>query len=162
MSKRAISGYTRAEFDALRTRLESGRDTLRNGGALLQSVARGYYVVFALASFLAGKYAVQATHGRAGNRVTDQDFSPTELPPLVYALYSGNKKEAIQDVGSTPGIGSGTYDERVAYRNADTLMQMRVEADYGPSSLAEPYDSVQTDVWLDLAKNIVQDLETLL
>ncbi len=134
MSKRNIADYTPPEFEALRQRLETGRDALQAGGARLQSVARGYYVVYALASFLAGKYRVQATHGRAGKTVTDQDFSHTELPPLVFTLYTGNKKESIQDPGSTPGIGSGKYDERQAYRHADTLMQMRMEADYGPAS----------------------------
>jgi hypothetical protein len=162
MSKRSIAEYTRAEFDALRSRLENGRDTLRRGGALLQSVARGYYVVFALASFVAGKYTVRATHLRGGKLVTDQNFSHAEFPPLVYALYSGNKKETIQDVGSSPGIGSGAYGDREAYRHADTLMEIRVKADYGPTTFPEPYDSAQADAWLNIAKHLVQDLETLL
>lgn len=162
MNERSIADYTRSELDALRARLETGRDTLRSGGALLQSVARGYYVVFALASFLAGKYGVRATHRRAGERITNQRFSHTELPPLVYALYSGNKKEAIQDVGTVCGIVSSAYYEGEAYRNADTLMRMRIEADYGPSLCAEPYDESRTDEWLSAAKNLVRDLETLL
>ena len=160
--KRPIAEYTRAEFDALRARLEHGRETLCRGGARLQSVARAYYVVYALASFLAGKYGVRATHTRDGERVTDQHFSHTELAPLVYALYSTNKKENVQNVGSTPGIGSGTYDEHRAYRNAETLMHMRVAADYGPNRFAEPYDRTRTDALLAVARNLVQDLEKLL
>lgn len=41
-------------------------------------------------------------------------------------------------------------------------MQMRMEADYGPSLAQEPYDAAQTDDWLALAKTLTQDLETLL
>lgn len=110
MTKRAIAAYTRAEFDVLRMRLETACDVLRRDGSMLQSVARGYYVVFALASYLGGKYGVGATHRRAGGIVTDQDFSHTELPSLVYALYTGLKRATIQDPGSSPGIGSGNHD----------------------------------------------------
>jgi hypothetical protein len=42
---RAIAEYSRAEFDALRSRLMDARDTLRAGNQLLQSVARAHYVV---------------------------------------------------------------------------------------------------------------------
>jgi hypothetical protein len=85
-----------------------------------------------------------------------------ELPPLIYALYSGNKKEAIQDVGSTSGIAAGRYDASTAYRKADGLMRMRIEADYGPSSSAEPYDRAHIDEWLETANDLVRDLESLL
>jgi hypothetical protein len=162
MNERTIAEYTREELDALRARLENGRDVLREGGALLQAVARGYYAVFATAAFVAGKRGVHATHNRRGKRVADQRFSHSELPPLIYALYSGNKKEAIQDVGIAPGIASGRYDASTAYRKADGLMRMRIEADYGPSSSPEPYDRAHIDEWLETANDLVRDLETLL
>jgi hypothetical protein len=162
VARRSIADFSRQEFEALRERLEFARETLHCGGAFLQAVARAYYVVFALASFLAGKYGVRATHVRGRNQVTDQDFSHSELPSLVYALYCGNKKENVKDPGSSPGIGSGNYNERAAYRSADMLMETRLEADYGPSSVPEPYGKEQADRWLTIAKNLTMDLETLL
>ena len=157
MKDRTIADYTRAEFDVLRQRLETARDTLRRNGSLLQSVARAYYVVYTLASFAGGKHGVKATHMRAGERVADQDFSNTELPSLVYALYTGLKKETVTDPGSSPGIGSGNYTERDAYRQANILVQIRMEADYGPSAVLEPYDLAKTDAWLTVAKKLTQE-----
>jgi hypothetical protein len=162
MPRRAIGAYTRDEFDALRARLESARDVLRGGGALLQSVARAYYVLYALASFLAGKYDVYAIRVHERQSTTDQRFSHTDLPALVYTLYSGNKKDAVQSAGSTPGVVSGTYDEHSAYRKSDNLMRLRVLADYGPTDVAEPLTIAQTDASLAIARKIVTDLETLL
>lgn len=159
---RGIAHQDGTEFDALRDRLQSAREALRSGGAGLQSVARGYYVVFALASFLAGKYEIRASHVRNGVPVTDQNFSHAELPSLVYTLYSGNKRETIRHPGSTPGIGAGRYDADGAYRNADKLMRARLEADYGPSRSAEPYGMARIDAWLTLADDLIRDLETLL
>ncbi len=162
MRRRGIAGYTKAEFDALRQRLERARDTLRCDGQLLQSVARAYYVVYVLASFAAGKYGVKATHARSGEIVIDQDFSHNELPDVVYALYTGGKRGTITDPGGSPGIGSGNYDDRGAYRNTRTLYLMRLEADYGGKLLVEPYPTAKVDEWLTMAKNLAQDLETIL
>lgn len=94
--------------------------------------------------------------------MTDQDFSHAELPALVYALYTGLKKDSISDPGSSPGIGAGNFDERLARRHADTLVQIRFEADYGPSVAEEPYGEGQTDTWLTIAKSLTQDLESVL
>ncbi|HEY0393512.1 MAG TPA: hypothetical protein VGD01_03370 [Candidatus Elarobacter sp.] len=162
MERRSIAEYSTHEFDMLRSRLERARDLLRAGGALLQSVARAYYVLYALASFLSGKYGIHAVRMRSRDKVMDQRFSHMELPALVYALYSANKKDSVQDVGSAPGIVSGAYDEHEAYRKANDLVRMRIQADYGPSTSAEPYSMAQTDAALATAQKIVQDLETLL
>jgi hypothetical protein len=162
MKDRAIADYSRSEFDVLRKRLEVARDALRRESCLLQSVARAYYVVYVLASFVGGKHGVMATHTRGGERVTDQDYSHTEFPALVYALYTGLKKQTITNPGSSPGIGSGNYTEREAYRQAGILVQMRMEADYGPSIAAEPYGAAEADAWLAVAKNLAEDLERVL
>ncbi len=58
-------------------------------------------------------------------------------------------------------VASGVYSDREAYRNINTLMQMRIEADYGPSIVHEPYDAAQTGAWLEMSKNLVGDLEKL-
>ena len=161
MPRYPIAEYTQTEFDVLRARLARGRDTLRNGGALLQSVARAYYLVYVTASFLAGKYGVTAIR-KSVNASNEQQFSHSELPALVYALYSGNKRETVQNVGSTPGIVSGTFDENLAYRKADALMRARVIADYGPTETVEPYGVALADSLLNIAQHLVEDLETLL
>jgi len=162
MTKRCIAEYTRAEFDALRKRLENARDTLRAGSCLLQSVARAYYMVFVTASFAAKKYDVKATHWRERKRVSNHDFSHNELPDVVYALYCGGKRGNISDPGGSPGIGSGNYTEHEAYRNCDALYQMRILADYGPSIAPEPYSATEADSMLETANKLTEDLERLL
>jgi hypothetical protein len=160
--RRSIATYTATEFEALRDRLEGARDSLRRDGRLLQSVARGYYVVYAVATFAGGKHGVKAIHVRRGKRIADQTFSHSELPALIYALYTGLKKDSIEDPGGSPGIGAGNYDEHMAYRHANMLVQLRFEADYGPTDAVEPYGTAETDGWLRVAKNLTQDLEGIL
>jgi hypothetical protein len=162
MKDRNIADYTRKEFEVLCHRLQAAREALRRDDCLLQSVARAYYAAYVVASFAAGKHGVRATHIRGGKLSTDQEFSHAELPALVYALYTGLKRETISDPGSSPGIGAGNYDEREAYRHAANLVQIRLEADYGPSAVPEPYDARQTDAWLTVAKNLTRDLESVL
>lgn len=162
MRRRSIAKYTKAEFDVLRNRLENARDALRSSGCLLQSVARAYYIVYATASFGAGKHGVTARHFRGREQVVDQDFSHNELPDVIYALYTGGKRANIDDPGSGPGIGSGNYTEREAWVHADTLYRMRLQADYGPTETVEPHTPAEADSLLTIAKNLTQDLERLL
>lgn len=103
-----------------------------------------------------------ATHTRNGERVTNQDFSHNELPDVIHALYTGGKRGNITEPGSSPGIGSGRYTHQQAYRNADVLYHMRLEADYGPTPVIEPYTAVQADAWFTSANHLTNDLETLL
>jgi hypothetical protein len=160
--RRSIAEYTRPEVDKLRVRLEDARDTLRSGGRLLQSIARAYYVVYVIASFAAGKHGVRTTHLRGRNQIVGQDFRHTELPAVVFALYTGLKKDSIEDPGGSPGIGSGNYDEHKAYRHVNALVQLRFEADYGPARTVEPYGMAEADGWLRIAANLTQDLESIL
>lgn len=162
MAKQSIAQYSRMEFDALRRRLEKARDALRREGQFLQSGARAYYVVYTVASFAAGRHGVCATHTRNGERVTNQDFSHNELPDVIHALYTGGKRGNITEPGSSPGIGSGHYTHQQAYRNADVLYHMRLEADYGPTPVIEPYTAAQADAWFTIANHLTNDLETLL
>jgi hypothetical protein len=162
MTKRFIAEYTRDEFDALRKRLEHARDTLRAGNCRLQSVARAYYIVFVTASFAAKTYDVRATHWRDRKRVTNQDFRHNDLPDVVYALYCGGKRGNISDPGGSPGIGSGNYKEHEAYRNADALYQMRILADYGPTTVPEPYTAAEAEMLMETANKLTEDLERLL
>jgi hypothetical protein len=39
---------------------------------------------------------------------------------------------------------------------------MRLEADYGPTTIPEPYTSAETEDVLTIANNLTQDLERLL
>ncbi len=159
---RAIAEYTRAEYDTLRKRLEDARDTLRAGNSLLQSVARAYYVLYLVASYAAGKQGVEVTHRRGGRAVTGQDFSHYEFVDVVWALYDGTKRGNVSNPGSSPGIISAHYNEKQAYRKADALFQARIEADYGPSTSAEPYTAAEVDELLETAKYLIEDLERLI
>jgi hypothetical protein len=159
---RAIAEYTRAEYGALRQRLETARDTLRAGNSLLQSVARAYYVVYVVSSYAAGRHDVEVTHWRGGKLKTEKNFSHYELVDVVWALYGGTKRGNVSHPGSSPGITSARYDERQAYRMASALFQARIEANYGPSAFAEPYTAAEVDRLLDAAKYLVQDLERLI
>jgi hypothetical protein len=39
---------------------------------------------------------------------------------------------------------------------------MRIEADYGPNTIPEPYTASEADTLLEMAKNLTEDLERLL
>jgi len=85
------------EFIALATRLERASDLLRNGGSLLQAVARRYYLVFTYAAQAAEKHGVRF---RRGTDVDDaRRLTHQALPDIVKALYTG------QNVGSVVGGG---------------------------------------------------------
>ncbi len=162
MERRPIAQHSHIEFDALRRRLEKARDALWRDGQFLQCSARAYYVVYAVASFAAGRHGVKATHVRGGKHVTDQDFSHFEIANVIHALYTGGKRGTITEPGSSPGIGAGNYTEYQAYRSIIALYQVRIEADYGPSTVPEPYPASQVDGWMTMANNLTQDLESLL
>ena len=159
---RAIADYSRAEFDALRSRLMDARDTLLAGNRLLQSVARAYYVAYVTASYVAGKHGVKATHRRGGEEIVDQKFSHNEIVDVIWALYTGSKRGNVRDPGGSPGPTSAHYDAAAAYRQANELYHMRVEADYGPTSCVEPYTRTRVDELLKIADNLTEDLERLL
>lgn len=85
------------EFIALVTRLERASDLLRNGGSLLQAIARRYYLVFTYATQAAERHGVAFRLGadvNEGRRLTHR-----ALPDVVRALYSG------QNFGSVVGGG---------------------------------------------------------
>jgi hypothetical protein len=159
---RAIADYSRAEFDALRSRLMDARDTLLAGNRPLQSVARAYYVVYVTASYAAGEHGVKVTHRRDGAKIVDQKFSHSEFVDVVWALYTGNKRGNVQDPGGSPGPTSAHYEGTQAYRQANDLYLVRIEADYGPTASAEPYARTEVDAMLKIAQNLTEDLERLL
>jgi hypothetical protein len=53
----------REEFISLTERLEKASVVLRNGGALLQSIARRYYLVYTYAAQAAEKYDISLRRG---------------------------------------------------------------------------------------------------
>jgi hypothetical protein len=92
------------EFIALVARLERASQLLRNGGALLQAIARRYYVVYTYATQAAEKHGLTFRRGVAvedSRRITHQ-----VLPDLVQALYTG------QNVGAVLGGGPRRYSDR--------------------------------------------------
>jgi hypothetical protein len=97
------------EFVALVTRLDRASDLLRNGGSLLQAIARRYYLVYAYATQTAEKHAL---HFRRGVDIDDaRRVTHQILPDIVRALYTG------QNVG--PVVGGGPR------RNAEWAIDRR-------------------------------------
>lgn len=98
----------RDEFIALVTRLERASDLLRNGGSLLQAIARRYYVVYTYAAQAAEKHRVGFRRGADtddARRLTHQ-----ALPDTVRALYTG------QNVGPVVGGGPRRHADRAIDR----------------------------------------------
>ncbi len=96
------------EFIALVTRLERASDLLRNGGSLLQAIARRYYVVYTYATHAAEKHGINF---RRGADVDDaRRLTHRVLPDLVRALYTG------QNVGPVVGGGPRRYADRAIDR----------------------------------------------
>lgn len=75
------------EFTPLITRLERASDILRNGGSLLQAIARRYYLMYTYALQAAEAQGVTFRHGTD----RDDDRRPTHqaLPNIIRALYTG-------------------------------------------------------------------------
>lgn len=90
------------EFIALTTRLERASDVLRNGGSLLQSIARRYYLVYTYARQAAEKHGVTFRRGSAVD--ADRQLTHQALPDVIQALYTGQNCGAV--LGSGPRRGS--------------------------------------------------------
>ena len=85
------------EFIALVERLKRASDLLRSGGALLQALARRYYVVYSYAAQAAERHGLRF---RRGANIDDaRRLTHKVLPQIVRALYTG------QNVG--PVLGGG-------------------------------------------------------
>jgi len=147
------------EFRALIDRLENAADLLRSGGALLQAIARRYYLVYT--------FAVQAAekHGVTFRRGVDTDLgravSHNVLPDLVRALYVGQNSGPV--LGGGPGVTrSGRLDHNAAFRYTVLLQRDRKAADYGYVQVREPYDILTADERLRWANHLVEDLRSLL
>ncbi len=119
-------------------------------------------MVYAVASFAAGRHGVKATHSRGGKHVTDQDFSHYEIADVVHALYTGGKRGNVTEPGSSPGIGSGNYTDHQAYRNVIALYQSAARGRLRAKLGSGTYPASQVDGWMTMANNLTQDLESLL
>ena len=98
------------EFIALVTRLERASDLLRNGGSLLQAIARRYYVVYTYAAQAAEKHGVTFRRGvdtDEARRLTHQT-----LPPILRALYTGQNAGPV--VGGGPRYRVSRQDVRLS------------------------------------------------
>ena len=140
-------------------RLRNASGILRANDALLQAVARGYYVVFTVALQAAER---QGLAFRRGSGVDDDRRATHQvLPNLLRALYLGQNSGPV--IGAGPGvIRAGCLEPHIAFRHANQLQKDRKYADYGYGTVAEPYDAVVADERLHWANHLVEDLETLL
>lgn len=147
------------EFLALIERLENAADLLRSGGALLQAIARRYYLVYTYAVQAAEKHNV--TFRRGADEDSSRAVSHNVLPDLVRALYEGQNSGPV--LGGGPGIVRiGRLNHDAAYRYALLLQRDRKAADYGYVRVREPYGIVMADERLRWARNLVEDLRSLL
>ncbi|HEV2737804.1 MAG TPA: hypothetical protein VGU66_04405 [Candidatus Elarobacter sp.] len=147
------------EFLALTDRLDNGATVLQGGGALLQAIARRYYLVYAYAAQAAEKHGVGFRRGTLANE--DRRMSHQVLPDVVLALYAARNSGPV--LGGGPGIiRTSRLDDRTAYRYVDLLQKDRKFADYGGVSVREPYDVVTAEERLGWANHLVEDLRSLI
>lgn len=100
------------EFLALINRLENAADLLRSGGALLQAIARRYYLVYTPVQ-AAEKHDV--TFRRGADEDSGRLVTHNVLPDLVRALYEGQNSGPV--LGGSPGVvRTGRLDRDTAYR----------------------------------------------
>lgn len=149
----------REEFIALTERLEKASVVLRNGGALLQSIARRYYLVYTYAVQAAEKYDVSMRRGTETDG--ERRMSHQALPNLVLALYTAKNSGPV--LGGGPGITrNGRLPDGLAFRYANLLQRDRKYADYGYVTVLEPYDVAAADERLGWANRLLDDLRSLL
>lgn len=149
----------REEFLALTERLEKASVVLRNGGALLQSIARRYYLVYTYAVQAAEKFDVSMRRGTEADG--ERRMSHQALPNLVLALYTAKNSGPV--LGGGPGITrNGRLPDGLAFRYANLLQRDRKYADYGYVTVLEPYDVAAADERLDWANRLLDDLRSLL
>jgi hypothetical protein len=152
---------TRAQYDIQYMRLEKAISDLKTGGSLLHAVARGYYLIHLTASYLAAKFGVVVTHASRGRERESEKFSHQATVLLVETLYKGERHGNVSP-GSAPGIANATLKTRDAARHVQLLQRDREDADYGPTSVAEPYTLAEADERLNWAKTVADDLRRLL
>lgn len=161
MHANTVSVRTPAGFTALNQRLERASSVLREGSCLLQSIARRYYAVYALATYLAAKYGIKAHRRRDGESTTSDQFSHNDLPDVVYALYTGRRSGNVGP-GRHCGVLGPILTDREAVVYAAKLQRDRIAADYGYTERVEPYAAAEADEHLSWANHLIADLRTLL
>ena len=134
---------------------------MREGGCLLQSIARRYYVIHATATYLADKFGIVPLRRRDSDRFETERFTHNELPDLVRVLYTGQRRGNI-DPGNHAGIAGGILRDSEADLWVQRLQRDRTDADYGRREHVEPYDACAADERLHRADQVIADLNTLL
>ncbi len=147
------------EFTPLIDRLDKASIALRDAGALLQSIARRYYLVYAYAVQAAEKHDVVFRRGARAD--DDRRISHQALPDLIIALYAARNSGPV--LGGGPGVTrAGRLPDGLAYKYVDQLQKDRKYADYGYIHTAEPYDEAVADERLKRANHVIEDLRSLL
>lgn len=152
---------TRPQYDLQFARLRKAIDALLAGGSRLHAVARGYYLVHLTASYLASSFGVVVVHKRDGRDDERDKFSHQATVSLVETLYDGMPRGNIQP-GSARGIAAAKLTLREAARRVQLLQRDRVDADYGPTNIEEPYSETEAAERLNWARSVVEDLRSLL
>ncbi|MDB5070680.1 MAG: hypothetical protein JWM87_1791 [Candidatus Eremiobacteraeota bacterium] len=113
-------------------RLERASTALRDRGCFLQAIARRYYVLYTVATYLTAKYGITAIHRREKDPRKADRIRHDELPDFIRALYTGRKSGNISP-GSHFGVLDPTLTEHQAVSYAAKLQQDSVMPDYGNS-----------------------------
>jgi hypothetical protein len=160
MHHRGMSAEPPAKFAALIERLERAGAVLREGGCLLQAIARRYYLIYATATHLAANFGIAPLRRRDRERFEHERFTHNELPDLVYVLYTGCKSGNIGPADHAGIVGAMLHERQAEW--VHRLQYDRMDADYGYSMTVEPHDPAETDDRLRHADRIITDLRTLL
>jgi hypothetical protein len=156
-----VSLRTPATFITLCERLQTASIALRERGCLLQSIARRYYVVYTIATYLSAKYGITPARRREVDPRKADRFTHGELPDVIRVLYTGRRSGNVGP-GNHPGVLSPILTEHQAVSFTAKLQDDRITADYGYIEELEPYDAGKTDARLAWADDVIEDLRTLL
>jgi hypothetical protein len=127
----------------------------------MQAIARRYYVVYTIATYLAAKYGITAKRRREADDREAERYHHEDIPDIVRALYTGRRSGKMSHATHS-GVLSAILTEHQAFVHAADLQRVRTLADYGYTERLELYDADEADGHLTNAKNLITDLRTLL
>ena len=157
----AVSIRTRPQFTTLCERLVRASIALRDRGCLMQAIARRYYVVYTIATYLAAKYGITARRRREAATREAERYHHEDIPDIVRALYTGTRSGKMSH-GTHSGVLGAVLTEHQAFVHAADLQRVRTLADYGYTDRLELYNADEANGYLANANHLIADLRTLL
>jgi hypothetical protein len=127
----------------------------------MQAIARRYYVMYTIATYLAAKYGITAKRRRESEKHEVERYHHEDIPDIVRALYTGTRSGKISH-GTHSGVLGAVRTEHQAFAHAAELQRVRTRADYGYTERLELYDADEADTYIAHANHLIADLRTLL